>query len=299
MGEKVGFIGLGTMGQPMAGRILGGGFPLTVWNRTAAKTADLVKKGAKAANSPKEVAAQSDIFVSMIADGPALEAITFGESGVEAGVKSGSVFIDMSTVDPEASKRVAKAVELKEAKMLRAPVSGSTVLAGQGTLTILASGDKAAFDRCQPVFALMGQKIFHVGTGDEARYLKLVLNMMVGTTTQMLAEAVTFGKKAGLEWKQMLDIISASVVGSPLVNYKAGPIKDRIFKPAFTASLMAKDFDLALKAGSEMGVAMPTIGLVRQFYGMMKATGRGELDFSALILLMEELAGIKDPFKSN
>ena len=298
MSEKVGFIGLGTMGQPMAGRILGAGFPLTVWNRTSTKTADLAQKGAKVAGSPKEVAAQSDIFVSMIADGPALEAITFGESGILAGAKSGNVFIDMSTVDPEASSRVAKAVEAKGIKMLRAPVSGSTVLASQGTLTILASGDKGAFDRCQKVFSAMGQKIFHVGTGDEARYLKLVLNMMVGTTLQMLAEALTFGKKAGLEWKQMLEIISASVVGSPLVNYKAGPIGDRNFKPAFTASLMAKDFDLALNTGSRLGVAMPTIGLVRQFLGTLKATGRGELDFSGLILLMEELAGIKDPFKS-
>jgi 3-hydroxyisobutyrate dehydrogenase-like beta-hydroxyacid dehydrogenase len=298
MTEKVGFIGLGTMGQPMAGRIMGAGFPLTVWNKTASKTADLEKKGAKVAKSPKEVAAASDVIVSMIADGPALEAITFGDSGVAAGIKSGSVFIDMSTVDPESSMRVAKAVEAKGAKMLRAPVSGSTVLAGAGTLTILASGDKAAFDRCAKVFGAMGQKIFHVGPGDEARYLKLVLNMMVGTSMQMLAEALTFGKKAGLEWKQMLEIISASVVGSPLINYKAGPIADRNFKPAFTAGLMAKDFDLALKAGSEMGVAMPTIGLVRQFLAVLKSTGRGDLDFSGLILLMEDLAGIKDAYKS-
>jgi len=298
MSEKVGFIGLSTMGQPMAGRILGAGFPLIIWNRTLPKTEDLAKKGAKVATSPKEVATQSDIFISMISDGPALEAITFGESGALAGAKSSSVFIDMSTVDPESSLRVAKAVEEKGAKMLRAPVSGSTVFAASGTLTILASGERGAFDRCQPVFKAMGQKIFHVGTGDEARYLKLVLNMMVGTTCQMLAEALIFGKKAGLDWKQMLEIISNSVVGSPLVNYKAGPIRERSFKPAMTASLMAKDFDLALRVGSQLGVALPTIGLVRQFLGMMKATGRGELDFSGLILLMEELAGIKDPYKS-
>lgn len=296
--EKVGFIGLGNMGQPMAGRILGAGFPLTIWNRTPAKTTDLAKKGAKVAGSPKEVAAQSDIFISMIFDGPALEAITFGESGVLAGAKAGSVFIDMSTVDPQSSSHVAKAVEAKGVKMLRAPVSGSTVLASSGTLTIFASGDKGAFDRCQPVFAAVGQKIFHVGTGDEARYLKIIINMMVGTTCQVLAEALTLGKKAGLEWKQMLDIISNSVVGSPFVNYKAGPIKDRIFKPAFTASGMVKDFDLALSAGSQLGVALPTVALVRQLFGMLKATGRGELDLSGLILLMEELAGIKDPYSS-
>jgi len=298
MSEKVGFIGLGNMGQPMAGRILGAGFPLLVYDQVRGKTEELAKKGAKVAGSPEEIAAQAEIFISMIPDGAALEAITFGESGVLAGAKSGRVFIDMSTVDPERSSRVAKAVEEKGVKMLRAPVSGSTVMASSGTLTVLASGDRGAFDRCQKVFQTMAQRIYYVGKGDEARYLKLVLNIMVGTTCQALAEALTFGKKAGLEWRQLLEIISNSVVGSPLVNYKAAPIGDRDFKPAFTASMMAKDFDLALKAGSEMGVAMPTTGLVRQFLGMMKATGRGELDFSGLILLMEELAGIKEPFKS-
>jgi 3-hydroxyisobutyrate dehydrogenase-like beta-hydroxyacid dehydrogenase len=162
-----------------------------------------------------------------------------------AGAKAGNVFIDMSTVDPESSSRVAKPLEAKGVKMLRAPVSGSPLMASSGALTILVSGDNTALDRCQPIFAAMGKKIFHVGTGEEARYLKLVLNIMLGTTCQMLAEALTFGKKAGLDWKQMFDIISNSVVGSPFVNSKADAIKDRIFKPVFTASYLAKDFDLA------------------------------------------------------
>jgi 3-hydroxyisobutyrate dehydrogenase-like beta-hydroxyacid dehydrogenase len=135
--------------------------------------------------------------------------------------------------------------------------------------------------------------MFHVGTGDEARYLKLVMNMMVGTTSQMLAEALTFGRKAGLEWDQLLEIVGNSVVASPLVGYKVGPLAKRDFSPAFTASMMAKDLDLAIAAGGELGAPMPTIALVRQFLGVLKATDRGELDFSALLLLMEELGGIK------
>lgn len=293
MSKKVGFIGLGTMGQPMAGRLLEAGFPLTVWNRTKAKTEELAKKGAKVADSPKEVAAQSDIIISMISDGPALKDIAFGDNGVLAGAKPGSIFIDMSTVDPESSAEVAKASEAKGVKMLRAPVSGSTVLASGGKLTIFASGDKKAYDECQDVFGAMGQKMFHVGTGDEARYLKLVLNMMVGTTLQMLAEALTFGEKAGLQWEQLLEIIGNSVVASPLVGYKIGPLAKRSFAPAFTVSMMAKDFDLALQAGQKVGAPMPTIALVRQFLGMLQATGKGDLDFSALVLQMEEVAGIK------
>jgi 3-hydroxyisobutyrate dehydrogenase-like beta-hydroxyacid dehydrogenase len=230
----------------------------------------------------------------MIADGPALKDITMGDNGILAGAKSGSILIDMSTVDPESSAEVAKAAEAKGVKMLRAPVSGSTVLAAGGKLTIFVSGDKQAYDACQDVLGAMGQKSFHVGTGDEARYLKLVMNMMVGTTLQMLAEAVTFGEKAGLQWEQLLDVIANSVVASPLVAYKVGPLAKRSFVPAFTADNMAKDFDLALAAGQKVGAPMPTTALVRQFLGMLQAKGKGNLDFSALVLQMEEAAGIKN-----
>lgn len=293
MSERVGFIGLGNMGQPMAGRLLEVGFPLTIWNRTRSKTEELAKKGAKVAGSPKEVAAQSDVTITMVSDGPALKAVALGDDGILAGAKSGSVLIDMSTVDPESSAEVAKTADERGVKMLRAPVSGSTVLAAGGKLTIFVSGDKQAYDRCLETFGAMGQKTFHVGTGDEARYLKLVLNMMVGTTCQMLAEALTFGEKAGLAWEQLLEIIGSSVVASPLVAYKIPPLSKREFKAAFTASMMAKDFDLALAVGQKLGAPMPTISLVRQFLGMLQTTGRGELDFSALLLLMEELGGIK------
>lgn len=293
MSERLGFIGLGNMGQPMAGRLLEAGFPLTICDLIKAKTDDLAKRGAKVTASPKEVAAQSDVTITMIPDGLALRAVALGDNGILAGAQPGSIFVDMSTVDPESSGEVAKAADERGVKMLRAPVSGSTVLAAAGELTIFASGDKQAYDKCQKIFGIMGQKTFHVGTGDEARYLKLVLNMMVGTTCQMLAEALTFGEKAGLAWEQMLEIIGSSVVASPLVAYKIQPLSKREFKAAFTASMMAKDFDLALAVGQKLGVPMPTVSLVRQFLGMLQATGRGELDFSALLLLMEELGGIK------
>ena len=139
----------------------------------------------------------------------------------------------------------------------------------------------------------MGQKSFHVGTGEEARYLKLVLNMMVGLTSAMTAEALTFGERGGMDWNQMIDIINASVVGSPLVGYKAQMLKDRNFAPAFTAAQMAKDFDIALDTGKAINVPMPITSLVRQFLEAMKATGKGGLDYFGLVSLMEELAGIE------
>ncbi len=293
MGEKIGFIGLGHMGALMAEAILKTGFPITIWNRTKSKTEELARKGAKVADSPKEVASQSDVVITMVSDGTALKAVCLGVNGALAGAKSGDVLIDMSTVDPESSSEVAQVAGGKGVRMLRAPVSGSTVLASQGKLTIFASGDKQAYERCQPIFSTMGQKIFYVGSADEARYIKLVLNTMVGITSQMLAEAITFGEKAGVDWNTMLEVIGNSVLASPLVAYKLPPLSKRDFKAVFTASMMAKDFDLALATGDKIGAPMPTVSLVRQFLGALKASNRGELDFSALLLVMEELSGIK------
>lgn len=293
LSEKVGFIGLGRMGQPMAGRLLDAGFPLTIWNRTKAKTVDLGKRGAKVVSSPKEVAAQSDIIITIVSDDAALEAVTLGENGILAGVRARSILIDMSTVSPKISRQVAQVADERGVKMLRAPVSGTTNWAATGMLTIFVSGDKQAYEKCQKVLGVMGQKIFYLGAKEEALYLKLVHNMMVGMTSQMLAEAVTFGQKAGLDWHQMLEVISDTVVASPILRFKAERLAERNFTAAFSASMMAKDFDLALTAGKELGSPMPTVGLVRQFLGTLVATGRGELDYLALVLLMEELAGIK------
>lgn len=293
MGKGLGFIGLGKMGQPMVGRLLEAGFPLTIYDLIKAKADGLAKRGARVAGSPREVAAQSDVTITMIPDGAVLRAVALGDNGILAGAQQGSIFVDMSTVDPESSSEVAKAADERGVKMLRAPVSGSTILAAEGKLTIFASGEKQVYQQCLDIFGALGQKIFHVGENEEARYLKLVLNMMVGTTCQMLAEALVFGEKAGLAWEQLLEIIGSSVVASPLVAYKIPPLSKREFNAAFTASMMAKDLDLALAAGQKLGVPMPTTSLVRQFLGMLKATGKGELDFSALLLLMEELGGIK------
>jgi 3-hydroxyisobutyrate dehydrogenase len=139
----------------------------------------------------------------------------------------------------------------------------------------------------------MGQKVFHVGNGDEARYLKLLLNMMVGITSAMAGEALIFGEKGGMDWSQMIDIIGASVVASPLIGYKAQMLKSRNFAPAFTIDQMAKDFDIALDTGKAANVPMPITAMARQFFGAMKAKGKGNLDFFGLVTLLEELAGIK------
>ena len=291
--QKIGWIGLGKMGIPMSKNLLKKGYSVTVYNRTKDKTKELAAEGAKVADSPKALAADTQVIISMISDDSVLEAVSIGPDGAFANAKPGTIFIDMSTVSPVASARVAEVANKKGIKYLRAPVSGSTVLATAGTLTIFASGPKDAYDACTEIFGSMGQKVFHVGTGDEARYLKLLLNMMVGISSAMVGEALAFGEKGGMDWSQMVDIIGASVVASPLVGYKAQMLKSRNYAPAFTIEQMAKDFDIALDTGKAANVPMPITAMTRQFLGAMKANGKGNFDFFGLVTLMEDLAGIK------
>ncbi len=291
--QRIGWIGLGKMGIPMSKNLIKKGYSVTVYNRTKEKTKELASEGAKVADSPKALAAESDVIISMISDDPVLEEVSIGKNGAFEGAKSGTIYIDMSTVSPVSSTKVAEVATKKGIKYLRAPVSGSTVLATSGTLTIFASGPKDAYDKCTEIFGAMGQKVFHVGNGDEARYLKLLLNMMVGITSAMAGEALIFGEKGGMDWSQMIDIIGASVVASPLIGYKAQMLKSRNFAPAFTIDQIAKDFDIALETGRAANVPMPITALARQFFGAMKAKGKGNLDFFGLVTLLEDLAGIK------
>lgn len=291
--QTIGWIGLGKMGVPMSINLVKAGYKVAVFNRTKAKAQEVIDMGATYVDSMAELAAQSDVVISMISDDPVLKAVSIGKGGAFEGIKPDSIFIDMSTVSPTASAEVAEAAAKKGVGYLRAPVSGSTALATAGTLTILASGPKAAFDACTEIFDAMSKISFHVGSGEEARYLKLTLNMMVGLTAAMVGEALTFGKRGGMDWSQMIDIVSNSVVASPLINYKAQALKDRNFTPAFTAAQMAKDFDIALEAARSMDIPMPTTSMMRQNLAAMKANGDGELDFFAYVTLLEQLAGLK------
>jgi 3-hydroxyisobutyrate dehydrogenase-like beta-hydroxyacid dehydrogenase len=291
--QKIAWVGLGKMGVPMSQNLVKKGYSVTVYNRTKDKTKPLADAGAKVVGSVKDAASGADVVISMISDDSALEAISYGPGGAFEGAKSGAVFIDMSTVSPGASARVAAAAQKKGIKYLRAPVSGSTALASAGTLTIFASGPKDAYDACTEIFGCMGQKVFHVGTGEEARYLKLVMNMMVGLTSAMAAEALTFGEAGGMNWEQMIDIVGASVVASPLIGYKSAMLKSRNYAPAFTAAQMAKDFDIMIEAGRAKNVPMPMTALIRQFWSTMMARGKGEQDFFSLVSVLEEMAGIK------
>ena len=291
---NLGWIGVGKMGTPMSTHLLKAGYQLSVYDIVPAAMQALTEQGAAAANSPAEVADQSEIIISMIPDDAALEAVAKGPQGIIQIARPGTIYIDMSTVSPATSAIIGETAANKGVQYLRAPVSGSTESAATAALTILVSGPDEAFDQCRAIFEKLGQKVFYVGPGDQARYLKLLINMMVGITSAMAAEALTFGKRGGIDWDQMIDMINNSVVASPLIGFKVQLLKEREFAPMFTANQMAKDFDLALDTGRNMDLPMPLTALTRQLYGAMKATGKGELDYFGLVALMEEMAGIGD-----
>lgn len=292
--KKIGWIGLGKMGTPMALNLVGAGLAVTVYNRTAAKTAALTAEGAASAGSIAELAADSDIVVSMISDDPALEAVA-GE--VLAAARPGTVYADMSTVSPAASARVAAAAADRGVAYVRAPVSGSTGFAANAQLIILTSGPADACAACAPLFEAMGRKTVAMGAGEEARVIKLVLNMMIGVSAAMVGEALAFGERGGLDWQAMIDVVGDSPLASPLVGYKTQMLKERDFAPAFSASQIAKDFDLILDTAREADMPMPVTALVRQFWSAMMAEGKGELDLFACVTLLEEMAGLEGPRK--
>jgi len=288
----IGWIGLGKMGIPMSNNLIKAGYEMAVYDLLKERAEELASDSVIAAESSGHVASNSDIIISIVSDDSALLDVAMGPKGVLKNAKPGSIFMDMSTVSAGASQRVAKEADKKGVRYLRAPVSGSTVFAKQGVLTVMASGPKESFDHCTDIFDILSKKALYVGPGEEARYVKLLINMMVGISAAMTAEALTFGRRGGLDWQQMLEIIDNSVACSPLINFKVPLLKKRDFTPAFTAAQMCKDLDLALDTGKPLNAIMPLTSMVRQFLGMMKARGTGDLDYFGIVTLWEDMANI-------
>ena len=291
---SIGWIGIGNMGQPMSKRLIDSGYDLVVYNRTRAKTAELAKLGARVASTPKELAQDTEFVFTMVSDSIALETVTLPPNGILAGAKPGNIIVDMSTISPDTSIRLAKAAEEKTVSLLRAPVSGSTTMAEAGTLGIMVSGSQDSYERALPLLQVLGKKIFYLGLGEEARYMKLAVNMIIGATCQGMAEALVFGKRAGLAADKMLDVINNSAIASPFTNYKTKTLVTRDFTPAFTVKMMEKDMDLVLSEATQLHVPLPVTAYVRQMLTAAKATGKGNLDFCSLCLLAEELAGLTE-----
>ena len=291
--QNIGWIGLGKMGHPMAINLIKAGKKVSVFNRTTEKTKAHVNLGGIAISSIKELASSSDVIFTMISDDKAIEEIALSDDGIIANTQERASLIDMSTISPAMSAKVAEAATEKHINYLRAPVNGTVMQAEAASLVILCSGPKTAYEDCLPLLEILGSKIFYIGEDEQARFLKLCINAMVGISSSMMGEALAFGEAGGLDWNTMIDVISSSAVGSPILNYKKETLKKRDFTPAFTARQMAKDFDLVLDTANLKNIPMPITSTVRQHWSAMIGTGRGELDYFAYVEMLEELAGIK------
>ena len=280
------------MGVPMAGNLLKAGFALTVYNRSPGSEVALRDAGAKIAESPAALAPGMNIIISMTSDDSALAEVTSGAQGAFGAAARGTLFIDMSTVSPDISAEVAARAAEAGIHYLRAPVSGGVALAVAGTLTVLASGAQADFDKALPLFDTMAKKSFHVGEAEEARYIKLALNMMAGMTAAMMNEALVFAERGGASCDIILDVMGESAIASPLVGYKIEPMRKRDFSPTFSTKQMAKDFNLLLEAAKSTDTPLPLAAFVRQVWSSMIASGLGEEDFLAYVKTMEALSGM-------
>jgi glyoxylate/succinic semialdehyde reductase len=280
--QNIGFIGLGIMGTPMAANLLKAGFKLTVWNRTPDKCNALTEIGAVKAASPRQVVESSDITIAMLADPAAAEAVCSGDDGVVAGIKPGKGYVDMSTVAPETSQTLAAAVRNAGGLFLEAPVSGSKKPAEDGTLVILAAGDRELFDQAQPALAVMGKKILFLGEVGQGARMKLVANMVMGGMMTMLCEGLALGTKAGLEPADILDVLDSGAMANPMFKLKGPQIVQRSFPTAFPLKHAQKDLRLALNLGNQLGQALHTTASANELYKTALGMGLGDSDFAAV-----------------
>ncbi|MGQ9559143.1 MAG: 2-hydroxy-3-oxopropionate reductase [Candidatus Oleimicrobiaceae bacterium] len=287
---RIGFIGLGIMGKPMATNLVRAGFEVTVYNRSKPAVELLVSRGAAAAPSPRAVAERSDVVITMVTDSPDVEQVILGPGGVCEGVRPGMVVIDMSTISPTVTKAIAAALKERGVAMLDAPVSGGDTGARAGTLAIMVGGDKEVFERCLPIFQAMGKSIVHVGANGMGQMTKLCNQVLVAVNNLATCEALLLASKAGLDPQVMIDAVKNGAAGSwQLVNLGPKMIA-RDFVPGFMVRLQQKDLRLALEVARELHLPLPALSLVHQLFASCLASGEGEEGTQALIKSLERLA---------
>ena len=293
MKKKLGFIGLGIMGKPMAKNLLKAGFNLVVFSRSNGPVEELVKEKALSANSPGEVAEHSEVIITMLPDSPEVEEIILGKDGVIRGTKPGSVVIDMSSINPLVTQEIAKALKEKEVEMLDAPVSGGEIGAIQGTLAIMVGGEEKVFNDCMEIFKAVGKNIVHVGGIGAGGYVKLVNQIIVALNIATVGEAFSLGVKAGLDPQVIYQAIRGGLAGSSVLETKAPMIFGRNFKPGFKIRLHQKDLKNALSTAKDLGVPLPLTSLVQQILISLVTDGRGDEDHSALATFFEKMAKVE------
>jgi len=288
--SAIGFIGLGIMGKPMARNLLKAGHSLIVHNRSRAAVDELAKEGAAPAADSQEVAARSEVVVTMLPDSPDVELVYTGAEGVFSGVKAGTLLIDMSSISPVVARRLAAEAEKRGCDMLDAPVSGGEAGAVGATLSIMIGGKNAAVEKSMQLFQALGKNIVHVGEAGAGQVTKAANQMVVGTTIAIVGEALVLAKKAGVDPAKVRQALLGGFAQSKILEAHGQKMLDRNFKPGFRIRLHEKDMKIAVATGSEYGVPLMVTGVVGQMMTAMKGMGDGDLDHAALVRLVETLA---------
>jgi 3-hydroxyisobutyrate dehydrogenase len=287
--DKLGFIGIGYMGRPVAQRLLEAGFKLTAYDRDRSKAEELIQYGGAVAESVAQLASSCDVLLSCLPNDEAVMSVFNGADGAFASARSGTLFIDMSTVYPETSKTLARFGSEHAVDVLDVTISGSTPVAEQGALILFGGGDRSRFDAAESIFRAIARKYFYVGPSGSGATMKLVVNSLLGIGMQAIAEAVALGEKAGLERNRLLEVLSQTTVVSPAHVGKLQRATNNDYSPQFPLRLMNKDFGLILKLAAEVGAQMPAAKAALQVNAAQLTPGN-EQDFSAVILQMEKQA---------
>jgi 3-hydroxyisobutyrate dehydrogenase-like beta-hydroxyacid dehydrogenase len=289
---NLGFVGLGVMGSRMVNRLLDKGHTVTGYNRTPAKAQWLIDRGMKWADSPRAVAAGADVTLSMVTNSAALEEIAGGGNGIIAGLDSGKIWIDMSTVGPELSEALAARVRGKGADLLDAPVSGSVITLEQGKLSIMVGGRAESFERVKPLLLDLGPKVTHVGDNGLALVMKIATNLSLAVQMLAFSEAVLLAEKNGISRETAVDVLTHSAIASPMVQYR-GPFVLKMPEEAwFNVNMMQKDMLLALELGRKADVPLPTTATANEFLTAARAMGYMEQDFAVVFEVLARMSGV-------
>jgi len=293
MTDRIGFIGLGIMGRPMARNLMKAGFPLTVWNRSRPGIDELVSEGAAEGGSPADVARRSAVVITIVGDSPDVEEVALGTNGIIEGAHPGLVHIDMTTMSPQVTRRIAGRLAEAGVEMLDAPVSGGQQGAIEGTLSIMVGGKAETLERCRPVLAAMGGKIVHCGPAGAGQTVKLCNQIAVALTNLGMCEALVFAARSGIDPRVMIEAVSAGAGTSWQLQNLAPRIVERDFRPGFKVAHQGKDLRLALEAAAAMAAPLPGTGLVAGLFSALEADGLGEEGTQALVKALEKLAGVE------
>jgi len=290
---QIGFIGLGIMGKPMARNLLKAGRSLVVFDVVAGPVAELVGSGASPAKSCADAAARSEVIITMLPDGPDVETAVLGAEGVLEGARQGSILVDMSSISPVVSQKIGKACLLKGIDFVDAPVSGGEPKAIDGTLAIMAGGEQAIFDRVLPILREMGSSVTLTGPVGAGNVTKLANQIMVACNIAAMGEALVLATRSGLDPEVVFNAVKGGLAGSTVLNAKAPMAISRNFQPGFRIKLHEKDLRNALLAAQSMKVSLPFTSLIHQVLMALMNEGKGDLDHSAIVTFIEQMAGIE------